>query len=132
MQKDNNLTVGQWCGQWFTANRHKWNGNTECGYRNLIYSHIFPNIGSVAISDLTEQTVTDFYDVLRSQGLSGKFDGYRVFSLLRENRSIKAFRHGDRKSPARGRIHPNLCNRYVSVHLHQEWCRIWHFSELSN
>ena len=26
MQKENTLTVEQWCGQWFTANRHKWNG----------------------------------------------------------------------------------------------------------
>ena len=42
MQKENNLTVGQWCGHWFTANRHKWNGNTEGGYHNLIYSHIIP------------------------------------------------------------------------------------------
>ena len=70
MQKENNLTVGQWCGQWFTANRHKWNGNTEGGYRNLIYGHILPSIGNVALSDLTEQTITDFYDVLRSQGLN--------------------------------------------------------------
>ena len=72
MQKEINLTVGQWCGQWFTTNRHKWNGNTEGGYRNLIYGHIRPNIGSVALSDLTEQSVTDFYDVLRSQGLGAR------------------------------------------------------------
>ena len=72
MQKENTLTVGQWCGQWFTANRHKWNGNTEGGYRNLIYSHILPSIGSVALSDLTEQTITDFYDTLRSQRLSAR------------------------------------------------------------
>lgn len=42
MQKENKLTVGQWCDYWFTANRRKWNGNTEGGYRNLIYSHILP------------------------------------------------------------------------------------------
>ena len=72
MQKENTLTVEQWCGQWFTANRHKWNGNTEGGYRNLIYSHILPSIGSVALSDLTEQTITDFYDTLRSQRLSAR------------------------------------------------------------
>ena len=72
MQKENNLTVGQWCDQWFTANRHKWNGNTEGGYRNLIYSHIFPGIGSVALSNLTEQAVTDFYNNLRSQELSAR------------------------------------------------------------
>ena len=53
MQKENNLTVGQWCGHWFTTNRQKWNG-------------IIPNIESVALSDLTEQAVTDFYDALRS------------------------------------------------------------------
>ena len=52
MQKENKLTVGQWCDYWFTANRRKWNGNTEGGYRNLIYSHILPGIGSVALSDL--------------------------------------------------------------------------------
>ena len=71
MQKDN-MTVGQWCGQWFTANRYKWNGNTEGGYRNLIYSHIIPGIGSVALSDLTKQTITDFYDSLQSRGLSAR------------------------------------------------------------
>ena len=71
MQKDN-MTVGQWCGQWFTANRHKWNGNTGGGYRNLIYSHICPGVGNVLLSDLTEQTATDFYDTLRSQGLGGR------------------------------------------------------------
>ena len=72
MQKENTMTVGRWCGRWFIANRHKWNGNTEGGYRNLIYSHILPSIGSVALSDLTEQTITDFYDTLRSQRLSAR------------------------------------------------------------
>ena len=81
MQKDN-MTVGQWCGQWFTANRHKWNGNTEGGYRNLIYSHILPCIGNVVLSDLMEQTVTDFYDTLRSQGL-GTRSVWCVHLLLR-------------------------------------------------
>ena len=70
MQKENNLTVGQWCDQWFINNRSKWNSNTEGGYRNLIYSHILPGIGSVALPDLTKQTINDFYDSLRSQGLS--------------------------------------------------------------
>ena len=72
MQKENTMTVGRWCGRWFITNRHKWNGNTEGGYRNLIYSHIIPGIGSVALSDLTEQTITDFYEPLRSQGLSAR------------------------------------------------------------
>ena len=67
MQEDN-MTVVQWCGQWFTANRHKWNGNTGGGYRNLICSHLLPNIGNAALSGLAEQAVTDFYDSLRSHG----------------------------------------------------------------
>lgn len=72
MQKENNLTVGQWCDQGFTTNRHKWNGNTEGGYRNLIYSHIRPGVGSIELSGLTEQTITGFYDKLQSQGLSAR------------------------------------------------------------
>ena len=72
MQKENTMTVGQWCDHWFTANRHKWNSNTEGGYRNLIYSHIIPSIGSVALSDLTKQTITDFYDSLQNRGLSAR------------------------------------------------------------
>lgn len=71
MQKDN-MTVGQWCGQWFAANRCKWNSNTEGGYRNLIYGHILPGIGSVELPDLTEQAVTDFYDSLQSRGLNAR------------------------------------------------------------
>ena len=72
MQKENELTVGQWCDQWFTTHHYKWNGNTEGGYCNLIYSHIIPSIGSVALSDLTKQTITDFYNSLRSQGLGAR------------------------------------------------------------
>ena len=72
MQKENKLTVGQWCDQWFTTNQHKWNGNTDGGYRNLIYIHILPSIGSVVLPGLTEQVVTDFYNSLRSQGLSAR------------------------------------------------------------
>lgn len=72
MQKENELTAGQWCDYRFTANRQKWNGNTEGGYRNLIYSHIIPSIGSVALSDLTKQTITDFYNSLRSQRLRAR------------------------------------------------------------
>ena len=72
MQEETNLTVGQWCDQWFATHHYKWNGNTEGGYRNLIYSHIIPSIGSVALSDLTKQTIINFYDSLRSQGLGAR------------------------------------------------------------
>lgn len=82
MQKENNLTVGQWCDRWFTTNRYKWNGNTEGGYRNLICSHICPGIGSIELTDLTKQMVAGFYDDLRSQGLSAR-TVWCVYLLLR-------------------------------------------------
>ena len=72
MQKENTMTVGRWWARCPPANRHKWNGNTGGGYRNLIYSHILPGIGGVVLPDLTEQTVTGFYDVLQSRGLSAR------------------------------------------------------------
>ena len=82
MQEETNLTVGQWCDQCFATHHYKWNGNTEGGYRNLIYSHIIPSIGSVALSDLTKQTITDFYNSLRSQGL-GTRSVWCIHLLLR-------------------------------------------------
>ena len=72
MQEETNLTVGQWCDQWFATHHYKWNGNTEGGYRNLIYSHIIPSIGGVVLSGLTKQTIINFYDSLRSQGLGAR------------------------------------------------------------
>ena len=70
MQKGNSYTVGQWCDRWFRVNQSRWNGSTVGGYRNLIYRHILPGIGSIPLEELTENTVASFYDSLRSQGLS--------------------------------------------------------------
>ena len=111
MQKENKLTVGQWGDYWFTANRRKWNGNTEGGYRNLIYSHILPSIGSVALSDLTEQTITDFYDTFRSQRLSAR-SVWCVHLLLRRCRtnSFPATRCGSARSPRQRNTKQPLCD----------------------
>lgn len=70
MHNENNLTVGQWCDRWFREKQSRWSGSTVGGYRNLIYRHILPGIGSIPLAELTENTVTNFYDGLRSQGLS--------------------------------------------------------------
>ena len=70
MQNENRYTVGQWCDRWFHENQCKWNSSTVGGYRNLIYRHITPEIGSTSLTELTEDTVTSFYDSLRSRGLS--------------------------------------------------------------
>ena len=72
MQNENSYTVGQWCDHWFCENRSRWSGSTVGGYRNLIYRHILPGIGNTLLAELTEDTVTSFYDSLRSQGLSAR------------------------------------------------------------
>ena len=72
MQKENSYTVGQWCDRWFCENQSRWSGSTVGGYRNLIYRHILPGIGNISLAELTEDTVTSFYDRLRSQGLSAR------------------------------------------------------------
>ena len=72
MQKETDFTVGRWCNRWFCENRGRWSGSTVGGYRNLIYHHILPGIGGVPLAELTEGTVTSFYDSLRSQGLSAR------------------------------------------------------------
>ena len=72
MQNENSYTVGQWCDRWFHDNQSTWNSNTVGGYHNLIYRHIFPGIGNISLAELTKDTVTSFYDGLRSQGLSAR------------------------------------------------------------
>ena len=72
MQKESNLTVGRWCDRWFCENRGRWSGSTVGGYRNLIYRHILPGIGGIPLAELIEDTVTSFYDSLRSQGVSAR------------------------------------------------------------
>lgn len=72
MQKGNSYTVGQWCDRWFWENQSRWSGSTVGGYRNLIYRHILPGIGCIPLAELSEDTVTSFYDGLRNQGLSAR------------------------------------------------------------
>lgn len=85
MQKENSYTVGQWCDRWFYENQSRWNSSTVGGYRNLIYRHILPGIGGISLTELTEDTVTSFYDSLRSQGLSAR-SVWCVHLLLRRCR----------------------------------------------
>ena len=72
MQKENNYTVGQCCDRWFHDNQSRWNSSTVGGYRNLIYRHILPGIGGIPLAELTEDTVTNFYDGLRSREFSAR------------------------------------------------------------
>ena len=68
MYSQNNLTVGQWCDRWFCENQSRWSGRTVGGYRNLIDRHISPGIGNIPLTELTQDTVTSFYDSLQSRG----------------------------------------------------------------
>ena len=72
MRKETNLTVGRWCDRWFCENLGRWSGSTVGGYRNLIYRHILPEIGSIPLAELSENAVTSFYDGLRSQDFSAR------------------------------------------------------------
>ena len=72
MQNENRYTVGQWCDRWFCENQGRWSGGTVGGYRNLIYRHILPEIGNIVLVELTEDTVTSFYNGLQSRGLSAR------------------------------------------------------------
>ena len=72
MRKEPNLTVGRWCDRWFCENQGRWSDSTVGGYRNLIYRHILPGIGGIPLAELSEDTVTSFYDSLRGQGLSAR------------------------------------------------------------
>lgn len=72
MYSQNNLTVGQWCDRWFRENRSRWSVRTVGGYRNLIDRHISPGIGNIPLTELTQDTVTGFYDSLRSRGLNAR------------------------------------------------------------
>ncbi len=66
------VTVGEWCGIWFRTNRHKWNHNTEGGYRNLIYNRIIPGLGDVRLGELSQERATQFYATLSDQGFGSR------------------------------------------------------------
>ncbi len=66
------VTVGEWCGTWFSTNRHKWNPNTEGGYRNLIYNRIIPGLGDVRLDELSQERATEFYAKLSDQGFGSR------------------------------------------------------------
>lgn len=68
MQKE--PTVEAWAEDWFSRNSAKGNANTTGGYRNLIFRHIIPGIGSVPLTELTPTLISTFYQKLTADGLS--------------------------------------------------------------
>ncbi|MGI5935355.1 MAG: site-specific integrase [Oscillospiraceae bacterium] len=76
-------TVGEWAEEWFRTHAEgRAKPNTEGGYRNLIFHHISPELSDVALGDLTEKRVREFYASLPQSGL-GSRSVWCVHLLLR-------------------------------------------------
>ena len=65
-------TVGAWAELWFTLNSGQWRASTVGGYRNLIFRHIIPGVGSVPLTELTSPLVSAFYEKLSADRLSSR------------------------------------------------------------
>ena len=69
--KETCTTVSNYSEHWFYSHAQgKLAHNTENGYRNLIFNRIMPQFKSVALTELTEKKVLNFYKKLSDQGLS--------------------------------------------------------------
>ena len=67
------IMLGEWASEWFrTRAEGKMARNTEGGYRNLIFNHIIPSLGGVALADLSEKRIKSFYRALARSGLSDR------------------------------------------------------------
>ena len=67
------ITLEGWAEEWFRVHvEGKLAPNTEGGYRNLIFNHIGPKLGSAALTDLSEKRIRSFYRKLSRAGLNGR------------------------------------------------------------
>lgn len=67
------MILEEWAADWFhTHAEGKLASNTEVGYRNLIFNHIIPKLGSVALTELSEKRIRAFYRKLSSSGLNNR------------------------------------------------------------
>lgn len=67
------IMLNEWAVEWFhTHVGGKLARNTEGGYRNLIFNHVVPRLGGVALTDLNEKRIKNFYRVLARSGLSDR------------------------------------------------------------
>lgn len=67
------MMLEEWAVDWFrTYAEGKLASNTEVGYRNLIFNHTIPKLGSVALTELSEKRIWAFYRKLSSSGLNDR------------------------------------------------------------
>ena len=67
------ITLEEWAVEWFRVHvEGRLAPNTEGGYRNLIFNHIVPKLGGVALTDLNEKRIRSFYRKLSRAGLNDR------------------------------------------------------------
>lgn len=67
------IMLGEWAADWFQIHAvGKLAHNTVDGYRNLIFNHIMPGLGYMALTDLSEQRIRAFYRKLSKEGLGDR------------------------------------------------------------
>lgn len=67
------IMLREWAAEWFHIHvEGKLAPNTEGGYRNLIFNHIIPRLGSVALTGLSEKRIRTFYRKLSNEGLKDR------------------------------------------------------------
>lgn len=67
------IVLREWAAEWFRIYvEGKLAPNTEGGYRNLIFNHIIPRLGGVALTDLSEKRIRTFYRKLSKAGLNDR------------------------------------------------------------
>lgn len=67
------MILEEWAGNWFRTHAvGKLASNTVGGYRNLIFNHIVPKMGSVVLTELSEKRIRAFYRRLSGSGLNDR------------------------------------------------------------
>lgn len=61
-------TMSYYTQKWLETNADSFKTSTYVKYKNLIYHHIFPNIGSYIVTDITTQVLLDLSKSLLSNG----------------------------------------------------------------
>lgn len=67
------MILREWAAECFhTHAEGKLASNTVGGYRNLIFNHIVPKLGGVALTELSEKRIRAFYRKLSGSGLNDR------------------------------------------------------------
>lgn len=67
------MVLREWVADWFRPYAEEdLAPNTVGGYRNLIFNHIIPKLGDVALTELSEKRIQTFYRGLSSSGLNNR------------------------------------------------------------